>query len=563
MPHACQGNSAVSELHANSSGSRLRTDLALVFGVVLALYVGTLSRMLNASHDSAGYINAIDAGKLFHPHQLLFMWVSRVWIGLLRVFQPSMDSAIAAASLNAVFGALAAAVVHLLLRKRLGLNRAAAFAGTAAVVFSYGVWLYSVCLEVDAAPLFFMLCTLYLISGEPTGKSFALAGVTHGFGMLFHQAQVLFGPVVLLALILKRRKAAQPAWRLLALYVLAGTVVVAVPYLSVMLLYFKLSSLSEAYLWMTGYAHVQDNWYPLNLGTIKMTIVGLSRCYVGAQFTFAIPAMKAISGKETSYQMFMIRNMSTAGAWTYLLLSAAFVVLLAGSVLLRLRRIKDVWSRHRDIMLLAAAWFVVYAGFFVMWAPWNPEFWLPQSVCLWVLFMTLWAEPKLAGGMRPAIVLGALAAILFIVNFLGGGIGLMRNRQNDYYYTSVRPLLDVMQPGDLMITACRHNTPGSYLEHFGRPRVQGFADLDVSSNPPEKVKQQLRQMIDQTLAAGNKVFVVKDAVEPTEECIQLYGEGTKQIATLWDDYRSGWKEVPAVTAVYVISPEDEGKKERR
>ena len=554
MPHVSQGNSAVSQLNAASSDSRLKTDLALVFGVVLVLYLATLSRMLNASHDSAGYINAIDAGKLFHPHQLLFMCVSRLWIGLLRVFQPSMDSALAAASLNTVFGALTAAVVHLLLRKRLGLNRAVAFAGTAAVVFSYGVWLYSVCLEVDVAPLFFMLCTLYLITGDATGKSFALAGVTHGFGMLFHQAQVLFGPVVLLAAILKRRKAAQPVWRLLVLYVLAGTVVVAVPYLSVMLLYFKFRSPSDAYLWMTGYAHVQDYWYPVNLGTIKMIIVGLSRCYIGAQFTFAIPAMKAISGKETPYQMFMIRNMSIAAAWTYLLLSAAFVLLLAGSVLRRLRQIRAVCSRHRDLILLAAAWFVAYAVFFVMWAPWNPEFWLPQSVCLWILFMALWAEPKAATSAKPAILIGALAVILFIVNLFGGGIGLMRHRQNDYYYTSVRPLLDVMKPGDLMITACRHNTPGSYLEHFGGARVVGFFDLDVHDRPADEVMQQIRRMMDQTLTAGNKVFVVQDAVEPTEECLNLYGEGTKQIATLWADYRGGWEEVPAVTCVYVISP---------
>jgi len=248
-------------------------ELVLVFSASVALYMSTLTGILGASYDSASYTNSIESGFLFHPQRLLFHFVCSMWLIGWRSVGVSALSFRIISALNAVFGALILCVFYSFLRRRLLLGRLIAGIGTALPAFSFGFWFLSTCVEVDVIPLFFTALSFYLIrSSRATEKTFALVGITHGMAILFHQAQCLLLPAILLSTFLTRKRAALPVWRSLGWYALTIVPIVAIPYGIVIHGVEKINSVKEAWYWVTLYAQVPSHWYPLSFSTAKIVL---------------------------------------------------------------------------------------------------------------------------------------------------------------------------------------------------------------------------------------------------------------------------------------------------
>ena len=167
-------------------GRRAWTPTSGVYVVTLLLYLLTLSRNSSASHDSIRYINRIDAGTwYFHPHHLLYEPTALVWLKLCRLLGASADSSLIVSSLNSFFGAGIVALVFSLLRRSFGHSVTTALSTTALVGVSFGVWFYSVCVEVYVIALFFSMVALsYLLKRPLSRRGIIGLGLLHGLVVL-------------------------------------------------------------------------------------------------------------------------------------------------------------------------------------------------------------------------------------------------------------------------------------------------------------------------------------------------------------------------------------------
>jgi hypothetical protein len=593
-------------MHASADKRAPALELVVLFLSFLAVYSFTLSDNLAAAHDSISYANVIDAGyrpgnNFFHPHHLLYNALAYLWVGACRGVGLEADSARLVSWLNAVFGSLTLCVVYLIVRRRMRQDATFALMATALPAFSFGFWFYSVSLEVYLVPLFFLMTSLYLLSSEEasfggavhrgreepgtgagTGtkiwreadaRTFMAVGLTHGLAMLFHQVHLLFLGVVVLA-----------AWRVqagtrgrvmlarLAAYAAVAAPTVLIPYAIVIFGFQRLRTPDEIWRWLTWFAHNPAFWSPPGASGLFKAAVGFGRSIVGLHFAFAVPGVKALierllHGHWFMDEEFLVRNLDPRMAWVLVGLSSTLTLGVAGGLTLRLPRWRLLWRRHRTLFLLIAAWIALYTGFFFFWEPDNVEFWIPQSVCAWLLFAMIWstapsdAEPVAQAGAaldplaRPGwprlnvSVMSALAALLLMLNF-AGSIQFTRERDNDYYYARVSALIELARPGDLVITG-REWIIGGYLERYTRARV--LCLTDVYAKDSRQYLDRVRDAIERTRSAGGRVFVSEEAVHLEPETIETFGEGIRVTEALWSPFAEHWQRMDFThNTIYVL-----------
>lgn len=501
---------------------------ALVGAAALLVFLATLSRNLGASHDSITYINAIErqsGAELFHPHHLLYHGAAKLWLTAARSAGgrlAQLDGALIVSALNSLFGALSLVVLAALLRQRMELRLGPAVAVTLLAAFSYGFWFYSCCVEVYIIPLFFLLLSLWIVSVPAVTPRRALAvGLTHGIAILFHQVHVLFTPVVLVGLVLSRpaRGAGRlgSSWRQLLLYATSGALTVLVPYALVLLLLVRADSATAALRWMTSYAHIPgvSFWNPLAVATALKAALGFSRALVGGQFLFAVPAVRdrvQLSGKTLTDEAFLVRELGEVGA--YLLAGAAalfallFLVALASGLRGKLRG-----ARAPRVVILAAVWLACYAAFFFFWDSSNVEFWIPQALCLWMLFAWVvfpLGEAEDGSTSRRIALVCAMAALLAGVNYFGS-IRFLREPANDLYRQSVAPIARAAAKSDLIV----YGEEWIWSEYYAR--FSSATALSVGAlaleQPGERLARTLARRIAAARRSGASVWITGEAVE--------------------------------------------------
>lgn len=543
--------------------TQLRRDVGVVVLAALTLFGATLSANLVIAHDSVGYLRAIVGGPLeevLHPHHLLYNPAAALWLGALRALGVDAGAPALVSLLNAVFGALSAGLVFALLRRRGAVPRPLAFAGTALVVSSFGFWFYSICVEVYIVPLCFLLAALFVVTAERlTPARLAAVGALHGLAMVFHQVHVLFGVVVLAALWAKRGDL-RGRWGLpLALYLGAGTLVVVTSY-GAALAALGIASPEEAWLWFTGYAHQEHFWNSPSVSTAAKAAVGFTRAFVGMHFAFALEPVQALMqqafpNKFLTDEVFLVRGLSASAAYALLSLAAIAGATLLGAFVLGLRRYRLLPSQPASLVRLTTVWLLVYGLFFFFWEPHNVEFWIPQSVCVWLLITLLWRPtPGEAAGRRAAVFAG-LAGLLFVVNYWGT-IRFAQDPDRDAYRYAVAPLAEVVRDGDLVVLGRTH-LMRNYVEYLTDARALGIdKTLEATGSVPAAVDS-LRGAIAATLSAGRAVIVPASATTPEPQVRLQYGEDVQAVMdALWRPYRSTWAEqtpVPDVT-YYRIAP---------
>jgi hypothetical protein len=566
-------------------------ELVLPFALAFALYFASITGNLAAAHDSIAYINAIDARTgLFHPHHLLYNASAAAWVAVWRALGVSSDSAFLVSTLNAVFGSLTVSVFYLLLRGRLRFSISLALLGTVLPAASFGLWFYSATVEVYVIPLFFLTLSLYLLTSDRlSAKTFFVVGLINGTAIVFHQVHGLFAVTVLAAVLLGGRRGTVPVLRALSYYALAVATTAAVTYAVVMLGFLRLSFPGEAWDWFTSYAQDSQYWNPLALSTLAKAGIGVGRSVVGSHFLFAIPAVRsfverALDDHWLADESFLVRNLDPAAAYALLGLSVVLLLAIIVVLLTSLRYLRLLLEERGGLVLLTLVWLVSYGSFFFFWEPSNVEFWIPQSVCLWLLFLALWGAPRLrAAPYRTSSVAGLLtvAALVLVLN-AAGSIWFLNDRDNDYYYTKVRPLAQIAHRGDLIVVG-RSWILEDYVRRYTEADVASLTDAHerhaektdpVGATPDARgadrpggsppsgeapsgtFVEDVKEDIEATLDRGNKVLISEEAVELEPETAETLGRDAESVAALWSGYRQRWekKDFEANT-VYVLQEE--------
>ena len=503
---------------------RIWGEWVFVLFAALLLYGVTLSPNLSAAHDSITYINTIEVGSQdqgwFHPHHLLYSPVAAAWLGLWRYLGVEGSSVDVVTTLNALFGALSVSIFYLLLRRRLSLSSAAALVGTALMTFSYGVWFYSTTVEVYVIPLFFLLWAFYLLTaGRISGIRAGLVGAISGLAVLFHQVHILFAIVVLAALVLRRKHLSTSLPKALSYCFLSMAAMVLIPYGLVMFGVLGLDSAGAAWQWLTTYARDPQFWNAPGLSSLPKAAVGFGRSLVGAHFIFGISQLQGAAGSAfganwLADEAFLVRNLTPTVAVALLGLAAVFVLSSLAALVYGLRKRRSLPPDLRILLGLTALWFAVYAAFFLLWEPFNPEFWIPQSVCWWLALLILWSRrltpvPENSAGSghgqetdsnkeasggpsaqnaipwrrKSWLGLAALALLLLAINF-AGSIRWLMDQGNDYYAVKTTVLAANAGPGDLIVIG-RGWILKHYLERSSDAQVLVLSDLYRGAPDPK------------------------------------------------------------------------------
>jgi hypothetical protein len=540
--------------------TRLAAETSTVWLVTTALYALTLARNLSIAHDSIDYLLNIEQHLLsFHPHHLLYHWTALTWLTFWSPLLGHVDHMLVVEMLNAVLGGVVIALFYAVLRQRLGLTPFSASLGTTLPAFSFGLWFYSTAVEVYIIPIAFLMLTFYILSArELTLRSFLAAGGTHGLAILFHQSYLLFGVAVLCAAFLPRANHRPPAWRALAAYTAVVAPVVVIPYLVVILGVMHIPSLTGAIAWMTLYAHHGGYWTPPGLAMGMKAAIGLGRSFIGGHFLFASPHLQALIKRllPDHWMMdeaYLVRTMSTWQVYLLLLIVLTIGVFVAVLTISRWRSASEALRRHRAVTVLALGWLGAFTAFFLFWDPANLEFWIPQSVCLWLLALTIWSRHHESVGYErlPLVPIALLSVGLFTVN-MAGSIRWMVDPHNDYYHRKVEPLISATGPDDLIIIG-RTWLYESYVRRCCSGTIVPLIDMKQQHKIEyREALATIRGHIETTLRRGGRVFISDDAVHLESETLRWIRAPADESTTFWGPYRPRWKRIANDVGIYYV-----------
>jgi hypothetical protein len=500
----------------------LGRELGAVGAIAFTLYALTLSRVPALTQDSMSYLLAIRSGgyALWHPHHLAYNALARAWLDALGAVGLDGDPLVRVELLNAVLGASAAALVWAILRLRAGLPRGIAAAATTGAAVSYGVWFYSVSVEVYLLPLVLLLaCLLVLTAPEVSVRTMAVVGVVNGLAVVAHQVNVLFAVVVVA--VAARGVDRRALARRLAAYAASASVLVLAAYAAVIALVVRPKGPGDAADWFTRYTQARGYWQ-LDVDAPAKAAFGWSRALVGGQFVFRLRPVRerlleSFADRSVDDETFLVRHLPAAAAAVLVAAAVVAAALLAFGLARGMLRRRSLPREARRLVRPLVAWLVTYALFFVIWEPDNPEFWIPQVTVLWLLAAVLAAPRPGESPARPhrrALALGVAACTVGLVNLVGTVLPATRSG-NDVYAVRYRVLGREVDAGDLVVVDRPHLGFG-YTRRYTQARPvddTGYSYFvpveDGMPSPPEELADQAAG----ALGRGHRVAIDAELVE--------------------------------------------------
>jgi len=468
---------------------------AFIVGVLaFVFFICSLSNNFSASHDSINYLNHIVRGDhLFHQHHLLYHFVANGWLRLWSAVFTGVPPHYIVESFTAVWGSATLAVCHLFFRKRFHLTPLFSFLCLLPVVFSFGLWFYSVNVEVYAPPLFFVLTSLFIMSRRNTTSSDVLVvALLQSMAVLFHQMNVLFTPVVIWWMFAKRHQI--PFFATAARYIAVCLVVAGGVYLYVGWVVEHNNSIARFTAWVLGYTVGHDYWQPFDSGTPVRALTGFARAFVGGHFVFQVPPVQrmlpdAISSHRLQDEIFLAGALPGAMAWILLTLTGLFFLVLAVMAvryIISYRRLRE----HGTTMSLLLCTLLFYSVFFLFWEPEVLEFWILQMIVVWLLL--LGTLPLVRFPLRVPAAAGVvlIAACLAVVNY-AGSMKWLSKAEYDWYRQEVRQIEP--QPGDLVIVE-EEWILKDYVRYFTPARVIA---TDEKTHTREEIANEVRSAVQQ------------------------------------------------------------------
>ncbi len=522
-------------------------DLLCVFGITLLLYLLTRCEALSAAHDSRSYLRMIESGQYFHAHHLLYNGASALWAWLWGTIlsAPVLTLVI---SLNSFFGALTAGLFYLLLRRRTEVSRELAAVASFLPTFSFGIWFYSVTIEVYVIALFFVLVSLYLLTEkELSRRRVLLAAMLHGIAMLFHQLHLFFLVPALFALSGWTGSRIAPGTSrsmLMLQYVVVAGAVVLIPYLVIGIFVLGMDTPDSYVRWILGYAGDDRFWVPLSILTPLKILIGFSRTIIGADFLFAIPTAsglvnRILPGKWLADQQFVVRELPETLALLLLLCSVVIGTILLVSSARAASTMRRRFTSLPPVIRLSLVFIVVYGLLFSFWDNTNLEFWIPQSVLFWLVLVPLMSmrdaeRSDRLGTRRRRIPLAVpvLAGLLFVVNG-AGSIYWMMPRSNDYYTIQADSLTAIAGTNGIILLADTYMMD-QYLEpeQLGRAIIVSEL-LQRSGGRADRAIDLAADRIEAARMRGRVVAVDGQCIQPLDFVMRQGGKGYSDFVRLF------------------------------
>lgn len=426
-----------------------------VFVVFYLFFLGNLAANFSGPHDSITYLNSIVTGDpLFHQHHLLYHITGHYWLRLMQNILPGIADFYLVEAFTALWGSATLAIVYLIFKERFRLSPLLSFLSTTVIAFSYGVWFYSVNIEVYAMPLLFIVWCLYLLT-KPVfdRKDFIRVVLLHCLAILFHQINILFTVVIL-----------WKAWQMRAslklknavlIYAVLGIVIIGGMYFLVGWVIEGNNNFADWSHWIQGYSKEKKYWQPLSITTPFHVAVGLSHAFIGGHYMFQLPFVETYINNSLAHhalhdEIFLSRNIS---ANTAEILTAFTLILGLMMVLMIIRFIRKYRTANisfPSVIRPLLICLLVYSLFFTFWMPEILEFWILQSVLIWLTLLGTINVVKLPFAFKPMPAIVALSILLFCINYFGS-IRWMKNIEYDLYYQKVKPLIGKTSQKDIIL----------------------------------------------------------------------------------------------------------------
>ncbi len=465
--------------------------------LALALYLTTRTQV--HTFDALSYIRDVDerSGFFFHPHHLLYSptgWL--FWQGW-RGLGYTGNSQVPLQVLNSLVGiGCGVGLYALVLQVTQRWWAAATAAGL--LLANFGMWYFSVEVEVYTLALAWLLATLALLVQQvraPRPTTAPLIGLTMGMAALYHQANGLLVPIVCMALLLAPAPRSMRLRWLLQTGVVAGGVV-ALGYALAGFGYYGYRSWGEQYRWMFFYA--QTGWWG------QPTQDRLTDLLVGLNHTISLQQ----------------------GRWFWL---AIAVLLLPGLPAL---------ARHMPrVAVLCLGWLVVYGCFFAWWEGENIEFWIGTLLPLWVLMgMSLAHLDNLPRLRRLGPVSLLLPLLLAAHNY--PLVVARGDPSRDLQRQLAVRVEQLTLPSDLIISS--GGVMELYLPYYAnRINVRTLNGIIFEEQGDiTRALARLRREIDASLHAGLQIVISSDALELPQHIRQRYPITQAQLDAFWQPYRT-------------------------
>src|ERR1700730_2593365 len=224
------------------------------------IYLLTLTSNFTGPHDSMTYLGMLRTREhLWHPHHLLYHQLSYYWLHLLNPVFPGVQDYFLVESFSSVFGAGTITVVYLFFRNRFNLPTLTSWLGGAIIGFSYGIWFYSINVEVYAPSIFLTICCLYILAKkEWSARDVWLTAFLHSLAILFHQMNILFTPIVLYKIYEQRKNIF--VLKSIFWYALTGIVLVGGVYILAGRIGEGRDTFESWMTWVRGYTTSDEYW---------------------------------------------------------------------------------------------------------------------------------------------------------------------------------------------------------------------------------------------------------------------------------------------------------------
>jgi hypothetical protein len=496
----------------------------MVFLVAFALFLQTLVANFSGPHDAINYLNGIVNGRdLFHQHHLLYHASAHVWYLWWSKIFSGVESFYLVESFTAFFGALNVWILYRIFRDRFQVPLLHNIVFLLVIVFTYGMWLYSTNVEVYAPPIFFLLCTLYFLSNNNIRKDIVWIALFHSLAILYHQVHIIFAIVVLWKLV------QQKSLKTFFVYAGIGTILVGTVYLSIGYFVEGNHTTEDMWKWLSGYTNSDFYWQTPGLEMLVKVFTGFTHAYIGGHFVFQLQPvqdlLKDYTGHSLADEMYLVRNMPSSIAVILSALCIFFAFLFVYLNVQLVKNFKKINIARREVIYPFLIATVCYSIFFCFWMPEILEFWIFQTITIWIILL---GSAHLYGFFKKKIhtyLVYALVITLFSINWWGS-MKYMRDLNNDLYYVQVKQLDRHLTENTLAVFQ-----DGWILKDF----IDYFTPADIIVSPQDSVSHiTVDAAIQQAISTGKQLLVFPEK--------NNYGlvQSTHYLDSLLLQYQSQW-----------------------
>lgn len=507
-----------------SGGASSAPVTVAIAALVLVLYLGTLSKHYSEGEDSASYVIAasrpVRPVQVVHPNHLAYIGSNRLVYALARAAGYSGDPSLPMKVVSAVSGALALAIMMMIMR-RLGVDGRLASTWAVITALCYGYWSYSTQAETYTLPLPFLLLGVLTVvqlgDGPFSTGAFAGLGVYNALTTLFQQMHIINYPLMIIAVVAiwYRRRQEVPAARLvtgLMVFSAVSAAIVGGAYFAAALGPMGLRDLSAIITWSKGHGN-EGPFSPVRWTNPLVSLIAIGHTIIGGHFLFGFdgfyeafvrrfPHKLLIEERYLAVQLpVFLRLACVAASVTVIVSGLAF---LAPVLTARQRRNPEGVPPMRIFAANVIVWPMLGFAFVfnTIMEPTTIEWWVAPLPLAAIGLASLQARRP---SCRGRWVAGAFLAVSLLVANGAGSIIPQSDLRADYWYQANAFLIRTARPGDVILT------DGGFISDSYLKLYTGATVLSVHQLPPAELERVV------TGPHTGRVWVSSWAFEPLEE----------------------------------------------